>query len=281
MDYTYKEQVQDEYEQKIKQENNNLIKLNYGAFALHFLSAIGLIITFSIITKEVSFDTNLWTYEITSISKDNRDINLETYSYLNISTLALETILVSIFFLTAFVHLYYARSKFYLEEIARGYNRFRWLEYAITSSLMIFILSIISGVKDFDTVLCLCFINATLMSTGYFYETSNIDLTKKLSLSIGFVLLFVIWFVIFRNFGYRIKEVKKEGQNIPTWIYGVLTPMFFWWTSFGLVAMYQYYKSENNFRKYEKYYIILSYLSKAFMGYYLAYGMLREPNEDN
>lgn len=262
-------------------QENKLTKLNYGAFILHFLSAIGLIITFSIITKDVNFDTNLWSYKITSISNDDRNIILEPYSYLNVGTKALESILVLIFLLTAFFHLYYARSDFYKREINQGYNRIRWLEYAITSSLMIFILAILSGVKDFDTVLCLCVINAVLMSTGYFFETSQIDLTKKLSLFIGFSLLIFIWFVIFRNFASRIKEAEEVGRKIPNWVYGVLTPMFFWWSSFGLVALYQYYKSDNNYKKYEKYYIILSYLSKAFMGYYLTYGMLREPDENN
>ena len=257
------------------QFTNSLInKLNYGAFALHLVSALALIAVFSSIRKEVNFDTGLWSYKITSISDDDRDINLEAYDYLNVHTIALQTILVLIFLITAIFHIYYARSKFYQDEINRGYNRIRWIEYAITSSLMIFLLSILSGVKDFDAILSLCVINATLMSFGYFFETTS---SKVLSLSIGFILLIFVWFIIFRNFGYRVQEVESLDRKLPTWIYGVLTPMFFWWTSFGVVATYQYIKG-GDFKKYEFFYILLSYLSKAFMGYYLAYGMLREPN---
>ena len=257
--------------------NSLLRKLNYGAFGLHLASAIGLIITFSIIRKELSFDTGLWSYKITSISNDDRDISLEAYNYHDINTITLETILVLIFLITACFHIYYARSKFYKRELERGYNRLRWIEYAITSTLMIFLLSILSGVKDFDAVLSLCIINATLMSFGYYFELANDNISKVLALSIGFILLLFIWFIIFRNFGYRISEVKSLGREFPLWIYGVLTPMFFWWTSFGIVATIKYIKG-GDFKNYEFYYIILSYLSKAFMGYYLAYGMLREPN---
>lgn len=258
-----------------------LTKLNYGAFGLHLASAIGLITTFLIITKKVEFDTNLWTYKLDSISSDSRNINLEAYDYLHVSTPAIQAILILIFLITAIFHLFYARSNFYKREIAKGFNRVRWLEYAVTSSLMIFLLCILSGVKDFDTVLSLCVINATIMSFGYYLELATDKLSKLLSLGIGFFLLLFIWFVIFRNFYYRIIEAKKLGRDIPIWIYGVLNPMFFWWCSFGFVAAVKYLK-EGDFKKYEFYYIILSYLSKAFMGYYLAYGMLREeePQEE-
>ena len=259
--------------------NSLLQKMNYGAFALHLASAIGLIVTFSIIRKELNLDTGLWTYKITNISSDDRDITLEAYNYHDVHTITLESILVLIFLITACFHIYYARSEFYNRELEKGYNRIRWLEYAITSTLMIFILSIISGVKDFDTVLSLCIINATLMSFGYYFELSNDNLSKILSLIIGFILLLFIWFIIFRNFGYRISEVEALDREFPLWIYGVLTPMFFWWLSFGIVATLQYFK-KGDFKTYEFYYIILSYLSKAFMGYYLAYGMLREPDNN-
>ena len=59
--------------------------------------------------------------------------------------------------------------------------------------------------------------------------------------------------------------------------------MFFWYASFGVVAtlyVKNFDKPGFSFRTYERYYIILSYLSKAFMGYYLTFGLTRPPNED-
>lgn len=260
----------------------NLYKLNYGAFSLHLLSAIGLIITFSIIRKSANFNTNLWTYKITSVGKDKKNIDLEAYEYLDVSTISLEVLLVLIFLITAFFHLYYAtdgfKSGFYKKELLLGYNRLRWLEYGITSTLMMYLLVTLSGVKDFDAAFSLCMINFLLISYGYFLETSTSDITKKLSLSLGFISLIFIWAVVFRNFGYRITESKEAGENIPSWIYGVLIPMFFWWTSFGVVATIKYVRGGDP-NKYEMWYIILSYLSKAFMGYYFAFGILRDPPE--
>lgn len=255
-----------------------LQKLNYGAFGLHLASAIGLIITFSIIIKKVNFDSNLWSYKIVDLSDDKRDIDLESYTYVEVDTVALETLLVLMFLITALFHLFYARNKDYNKEIEKGYNRYRWVEYSITSTIMIFILSIISGVKDFDAVLSLCALNAVLMSFGYFFEISILDQAKYTSLVIGFLILIFIWFIIFRNFAYRVDEVNNNThEKVPEWVYGVLIPMFVWWISFGVVAALNYYKG-GSFIKYETYYIILSYMSKAFMGYYLAYAILRETN---
>ena len=253
-----------------------LQKVNWGAFGLHLASAIGVAVAFGVMNKTANFDTNLWTYEVVNISDDDREIEMIAEPYLHVSTIALETIIVAIFFITAMFHVFYATSSFYPTEISKGYNRVRWVEYAVTSSLMIFVLSIISGVKDFDSVILLTFMNFFLMSFGYFFEMSQKNEGKLVSIILGFLMLLVIWFVIFRNFGYRVSEVNKVStRKIPVWVYGVLIPMFFWWSSFGLVALVRYFKGGDP-NKYEFMYILLSFLSKAFMGYYLTYGILRE-----
>ena len=63
------------------------------------------------------------------------------------------------------------------------------------------------------------------------------------------------------------------------YLYGVLTPMIFWWLSFGIIAILNfkaYKKKDYDFKRYERYYILLSYFSKAFMGYYLTFGLTRD-----
>ena len=267
---------------------DNLYKFNYGAFWLHFLSAVALIVVFSIKTEEANFNTDLFTYKIINLTSGDRDVELEMYKYLDVSTQALEVILILVFLLTSFFHYYYATNGLgsgnYAKEIRKGFNRYRWAEYAITSTLMIFIFAIISGVKDFDTTLSLCALNAVLMSFGYFVELTPDRKSKLIGLGIGFAILAYIWYVIFRNFFQRVEEVKDVGRNLPDWLYGVLIPMFFWWLSFGVVASLKVSNMDKkgyDFKKYELFYIILSYMSKAFMGYYLTYGLLREnPSDD-
>jgi hypothetical protein len=261
-----------------------LTTLNYYATWLHALSSIGVTSAFYARGQEANFDTSLYTYEISDISEDDKEVQLSYKRALKVSTTALESLISSIFLITAFFHLFYATDGFntgaYLNEIKKGYNRFRWLEYGITSTIMIFVLAVISGVKDLDTVYQLCTLNAFLMSLGYFLELGVNREVKIVALVVGFFILVVIFITLFSNFFRRLNEVKDLGRDLPDWLNFVLAPMFFWWVSFGIVAALRVrneYKPNFDFATYERYYIYLSFLSKANMGYYLTFGTTRDP----
>ena len=263
-----------------------LTTLNYYAALLHALSAVGVSAAFYSRGKDVNFDTSLYSYKITSISSDDRNVGLEYYEVTRVSTKALESIIASIFLITSFFHTFYATDGFgsgaYLKEIKRGYNRYRWLEYGITSTMMIFVLSIISGIKDYDTVYQLCVLNAILMSFGYFLEQGVNKEVKIAALTIGFLILATIFVTLLRNFYLRLKEVDDLGRNLPDWLNYVLLPMLFWWLSFGIVAVMNVAnqnRMDYDFARYEKYYIYLSFLSKANMGYYLTFGVTRDQTD--
>ena len=129
------------------------------------------------------------------------------------------------------------------------------------------------------------------MSFGYFVEIAPTKQAKIVGLIVGFFSLACIWYVILFNFYRRISEVEKldhptiagRKRKVPGWVKQVLAPMFFWYLSFGVVSVLyvkNYDKPNFNFATYERYYIILSYLSKAFMGYYLTFGLTRPKADD-
>lgn len=265
-------------------QNISLKNYNKYAFLLHFLSAVGIIIYFIIKKGDINFNTNLYSYKIVDIEGERNE--KVTFSFgepgdptIKISTEALKTIIVLIFLITAFFHIFYWLSPLYYKEINNGYNRYRWLEYSITATLMIFILCIISGLKEYNTVFLICILNISLMSLGYFLEMSNLIQVKIVCLVIGFFLLFSIFSFIYYSLIYNLKRANDIGYDVPNWIQIVLIPMIIWWISFGIVAIMQTVnmnKSNYTFKTYEKYYIFLSYASKAFMGYYLTFGLTRD-----
>jgi hypothetical protein len=263
-----------------------LTGLNYYASILHALSSVGVAAAFYSRGKEANFDTSLYSYKIASISNDDKNVTLEYYEVTKISTTALESIIAAIFLITSCFHTFYATDGFgtgaYLKEIKRGYNRYRWIEYAITSTMMIFVLAIISGIKDYDTIYELCVLNAVLMSLGYFLERGVNKEVKIVALTIGFTILITIFVTLFRNFYARLNEVDNLGRNLPEWLNYVLFPMFFWWLSFGIVAILNVANQDKmnyDFSYYERLYIYLSFLSKANMGYYLAFGLSRDQTD--
>ena len=265
--------------------NLSLKNLNYYAFLLHLVSGIVVAGILFGTTGEINFNTNLYGYKIDTITGDGQDL---TFTYgddgpkvVNTSE-ALKTIIVLIFFITALFHLFYWRSRKYITEVESGKNRFRWIEYGITASMMIYIYNILSGVKDIYTCFLIVILNIVMMSFGYFLEMSKTSESKLTAIIMGFFILSVIFGVSYYQFVANI-EAAKDTFDIPGWVYAVVIAMIFWWVTFGVIAIL-YYKSylrgNLNFSRYEKYYVFLSFFSKAFMGYYLTFGLTRDSPEE-
>ena len=266
-----------------------LSTLNYYAYLLHLASAIGIGFFFLYFPKPVEYNTDLYTYKITNIDENNpRNIDFAFGDgtgapKIPVSGLALKLLLIFIFLITAIFHFFYFTNYRYYKEVLKGRNRYRWVEYGITATMMIFILCLISGVKEIYATLGTVLLTITMMSFGYFFEMNTDPKVKLSAIIMGFFVLVSVWSIILGNFVPNIISAKEDqGYDIPDWVYGVLFPMIFWWTSFGIVTILNYKayrKKKYDFSRYERYYILLSFFSKAFMGYYLAFGLSRDKPE--
>lgn len=267
-----------------------LSKLNFYAYLLHLISAFAIGFYFLYFPKPVEYNTDLYSYKIKTIDPANP--KKITFGFgdgegpkIDVSGLALKIILIMIFLITAGFHFFYYTNYRYYKEVLGGRNRFRWVEYGITATMMIFVLCLISGVKEIYSALATVFLSILMMSFGFFFEMNKDPKVKLSAIIMGFFALVCIWSIILGQFIPNIISAKEDqNYNIPDWVYGVLFPMIFWWVSFGIVTILNYkaYRKKGyDFTRYEKYYIILSYLSKAFMGYYLAFGLSRDAPEQN
>ncbi len=267
-----------------------LSKLNFYAYLLHLISAFVIGFYFLYFPKPVKYNTDLYSYKITDIDPNNpKNISFGFGDgegpKIDVSGLALKIILIMIFLITASFHFFYYTNYRYYKEVLGGRNRYRWVEYGITATMMIFVLCLISGVKEIYSALATVFLSILMMSFGYFFEMNKDPKVKLSAIIMGFFALICIWSIILGQFIPNIISAKGDlDYKIPDWVYGVLFPMILWWISFGIITILNYKayrKKDYDFTRYEKYYIILSYFSKAFMGYYLAFGLTRDAPEQN
>lgn len=186
---------------------------------------------------------------------------------------------VAIFlFLSALAHLLLTLPRiyeWYVENIKKGINYARWIEYSISSSLMIVLIAMLVGVYDFSSLILIFSINAMMIFCGLIMEVHN-QTTKKtnwISYLFGCFAGVVPWVVVaLYLFG------SGEGEyRAPDFVYWIFFSIFLFFNSFSL-NMFLQYKKIGKWKDYtfgEKMYILLSLLAKSALAWQIFAGTLR------
>ena len=70
-------------------------------------------------------------------------------------------------------------SKTYFSDLEKGINKFRWFEYAISSSIMIVLISTLFGIYDIASLVLIFLVNASMNFFGLVMEQLNVGREKK------------------------------------------------------------------------------------------------------
>lgn len=261
---------------------------NWIAAAAHGASAIGLAIYFIAKNEgQINFNTDLYDFRIKMNADDPENSELVARKSARVTASTLKILIIVYFLFTTFFHVLYATDCFgtgaYTRALARQNNYFRWIEYAISSTIMTFLISIVTGVKCFDVVILLIFMNICMIATGQIVESSKSFEDVLIALSIGWLLLIGIVFVFFKSFFTALQDGKENDFNIPSWVYFVIFPLVLWYASFGFVSLWQVFGkyTQQRYLSVEKAYIMLSLFSKINLGYVLAFGLSRPKAKKN
>lgn len=166
--------------------------------------------------------------------------------------------------------------KKYETQIQKGMNLFRWMEYSITSSLMIVVIGILCGVYDFATLLLLFAINACMILFGWMMEVHN-QTTKKVNWTSFYFGCFagaVTWVVLGLYF---FNAISSNAESVPTFVYAIFWSLLFFFNIFALNMVLQY-KKIGKWQDYiygEYAYITLSLVAKALLAWQVWGGTLR------
>lgn len=262
----------------------NLTKLNWAAAIAQGATGLGILIYFLIKKGNINYNTALYQYDI-DLNQDDPIASIVTASLVwNVSGTLMKVLVIVYFMFTCFFHILYATDGFgtgaYSRAIANQNNYFRWIEYGISSTIMTFLILIVTGVKDFDLVIFTLIINIAMIMCGQIVEAAKDKKVKYVALAVGFICLLGIAYVILRTFFTRLYQANKYGFKIPGYVYAIVFPLILWYASFGIVSLLQAIKgNETNYIKFEKWYIYLSFLSKLNLGVFVAFGLTRPKNE--
>ena len=270
----------------------SLSSLNLSAAILHWSLAIGFTIHFPIVNA-----TNP-NNPVTGIELTIRDQVLHLSRNSDQSVTAnwasevlqrpdislVQTLCVLFFFITGGFHLYYyADSGFYQSMIRQQNNYLRWIEYSISSTLMLYIIALLIGFKVTKVYQLLWATNIAMIAQGQLIETAvHKGESWLVPIVTGFLLLMAEWSVILRDYLDRINQVNafidenptETTQRVPAWISAMLFVMFLFYASFGFISLYgAVHGNSYDYENIERLYILFSFIAKATLGIFVAYGI--------
>lgn len=165
--------------------------------------------------------------------------------------------------------------EWYESNIKKGINYARWIEYSVSSSVMMVVIAMLVGVYDLSLIIMIFFMNAMMILWGLMMERYN-QLTKKtdwLPYIFGCLAGILPWVVVALYLIY-----SGDGENkAPDFVYWIFFSIFVFFNSFALNMVLQY-KKVGKWKDYsfgEKVYILLSLLAKSALAWQVFAGTLR------
>jgi hypothetical protein len=189
-------------------------------------------------------------------------------------TLLFETpvgLAVAIFLgLSAFFHFLVASPQFfgrYSTGLTQSRNYFRWVEYSISSSVMIVLIAQICGVTDITAIISIFGVNASMILFGWLqekYETPGNG--GWLPFIFGCIAGIVPW-VGLMFYVLSIGGAAKTAA--PAFVLGIVISLFVLFNTFAIVQYLQYKKvgKWSDYMRGEKSYITLSLVAKSALAW--------------
>ena len=170
--------------------------------------------------------------------------------------------------LSALFHFLVASPKFfndYKDGLRHKINKYRWIEYSVSSSLMILLIAQITGISDYGALIGIVGVNAAMILFGWLQEkyvkTGSGD---WLPFIFGCIAGIVPWLIVLISV---LSPNSPVDASPPTFVYGIIISIFLLFNSFAWVQ-YKQYQAKGKWRDYlrgERAYIVLSFVAKAVL----------------
>ncbi len=186
---------------------------------------------------------------------------------------------VAIFFLlSAIAHFSVAfpARGWYERMLARGQNPARWIEYALSSSVMIVVIATLSGIQEIGTLVAIFGINAAMNLFGWSMEAGNEGRERPqwLHFNFGVIAGAVPWIVI--AIALATAATEPNAAPIPAFVIAIFVSLFISFNVFAINMVLQYRKV-GRWRDYlygERAYMLFSLVAKTILAWQVWSGTL-------
>jgi hypothetical protein len=185
---------------------------------------------------------------------------------------------VALFFgLSALFHFIVSVPPFYdryVAGLAAHHNFFRWVEYSISSSVMMVLIAQIVGIADAAALIAIFGVNASMILFGWLQEKYEAPGGGGwLPFVFGCIAGIVPWLAVTL---YVIAPGSATNAEPPAFVYGIVISLFVFFNIFAVVQFLQY-KQVGKWSDYlygERTYITLSLVAKSLLAWQIFAGTL-------
>jgi hypothetical protein len=179
--------------------------------------------------------------------------------------------------LSAFFHFFVSSGPIfpkYVDGLKRHINIYRWVEYSLSSSIMIVIILQLNGVTDYIALIAIFGVNVSMILFGWLQERySEPGSGDMLPFWFGCIAGAVPWVAIFIN---MLSPSGPPETTVPGFVIGIVISLFIFFNCFAIVQWKQY-KAQGKWADYlhgERWYIILSLVAKSLLAWQVFVGAL-------
>ncbi len=195
-----------------------------------------------------------------------------------IASFRIGPMVAAFFFLSAFAHLLLSLPiiyKWYITNIKNSINPARWFEYAFSSSLMMVVIVMLTGMSDAVSLLLIFFLNMAMILFGWMMELHNqkTKIVDWTGFTFGSIAGIVPWIAV----ALYLFNAGTGNLQPPTFVYWIFFSIFVFSNAFPL-NMFLQYKKIGPWRDYvygERAYLILSLVAKSLLAWQVFAGTLR------
>lgn len=253
---------------------HKLKKFNLIMGALHLVQGLGMVfLATNVIQKVAEFQP--------TITQNFLKFDVESKSLVTASKelfdLPFGIMVASFLLISALAHvIVYVMSDKYFADLKIGINQFRWFEYAISSSIMIVLISTLFGIYDIASLTLIFFVNASMNLFGLVMEQLN-SKRKQENVNWGpFIWGSIAGIAPWIAIAMYMFATGNFGQ-VPWFVWAIVIVYFVAFNTFPLNMILQY-KEVGKWKDYlygERIYIILSLVAKSALAWLVLFGAMQ------
>lgn len=159
----------------------------------------------------------------------------------------------------------------YEADLRRGLNRFRWMEYSLSATIMILLICAYTGITGLSALIGIAGANVAMILFGWLQELMNPpgrSRTTMLPFWFGCIAGAAPWVAITANI--------VGADEIPGFVHGIFVSLFVFFASFAVNQWLQY-RQLGPWRSYafgEQAYLVLSLVAKSALAWQIFAGSL-------